>query len=93
MALYQVIAEGFYEGKLFQPNGKRNKLYREKAFKQCPSWLKPIKEMTAAEKKAEAAAAKKAAEQQEKDAAEKKTEVDSVTFIDTPDASSKVETL
>ncbi len=45
MPTYDVIAPGFHEGKLYDPEGKRKTLSVDKPFKKCPSWLKPQKDV------------------------------------------------
>lgn len=92
MPQYRVMKPGFYNGEMYDPQGKRKVLNVEKAFKKCPSWLQPIKEESAAQrKKREAEEAKKAKENADK-AAEDKKDIDSVTFTQPPSAA-QVETL
>ena len=92
MPRYQVVKPGFYDGKLYDPEGKRKTLTTDKAFKKCPSWLKPIQGETAAQKKKrEADEAKQAKADAEKQAEDKK-DLDAVTFTEPP-KSAQVETL
>ena len=50
MPSYKVIEKGFYGGRIYDPNGKRNVLHTDKPFpkknnkEQIPSWLKLIKQ-------------------------------------------------
>lgn len=80
MPRYTVIADGFFEGKLYSPTGKRKELHTDEELKPHPEWLKPLKEETAAQKgartKAENAAQKAAEEKAKAD----KAEIDAVTF-------------
>ena len=61
MPSYRVKEKGFFDGKMFDPEGKRPILTVDKPFtkKNMPSWVEPIKE-TAAQSKARQAAEKKA---------------------------------
>lgn len=95
MATYKVIAKGFYNGALYTPDGKRNTLTVDKAFtkKNMPSWVQPIKEPTAAEKKAAEKAAKEAAEAQAAADAENQKDIDEVTFLDKSDDNAPAETV
>lgn len=43
MPSYKVKEKGFFDGKSYDPQGKRKTLFVEKAFKKCPSWLELIK--------------------------------------------------
>lgn len=92
MPRYQVIKPGFYDGKLYDPEGKRKTLTVDKAFKKCPSWLKPIKGETAAEKKKREADEAKQAKADAEKADEDQKDIDSVTFTEPP-ATAQVETL
>jgi len=79
MPSYKVIAPGFYDSKLYDPEGKRKVLTVDKPFnkKNKPSWVGDMpKESAAVKKKREAqeasqqAAAADKAEQDGKDIAE-----------------------
>lgn len=54
MPSYKVIAKGF-DGRVYDPNGKRNVLHRDEPFpkkngkEQVPSWLEPMEPAKAAE--------------------------------------------
>lgn len=115
----KVGQKGFYDGKLYDSQGKRPILVTDKPLKPVPKWVEPLKvksvtaeEQAAAQKAAEEAkAAAEAAKKAEKEAAEAKaaadskaaakpaktgkvdakTEVDAVTFTESPKAT--VETL
>lgn len=49
MPSYKVLSKGFANGRIYDPNGKRKILHREKPFpskdkkEQLPSWLEAIK--------------------------------------------------
>jgi len=79
MPNYKVTKKGFYEGKTYHTGEiiRRSKAFTKNAM---PSWVKPIKDETASEKKKRIAAEKKAAVAAEKKAAEDKKAVDEVTF-------------
>lgn len=92
MPRYQVLQPGFYNSELYDPEGKRKTLTTDKAFKKCPSWLRPIKEESAAQrKKREADEAKQSKANADK-AVEDKKDIDAVTFVQPPSAA-QVETL
>ncbi len=94
MPTYRVIKTGFYDGRLYDPEGKRQTLDRDKPFtkSEMPSWVEPTKEMSPQQK---AAATKKAnADKAEADkkAVEDQIDINDVTFTE-PAKSSTVETL
>lgn len=89
MPTYQVISVGFHGGALYDPEGKRRTLTVDKPFKDCPSWLKPIKAESAAQKKKRDAEAKAAAEKVAQDDAD----IKGASFLGDPDAAAGVETL
>lgn len=84
MPSYKVIAKGFYENNIYDPNGKRKELHVDKALKPCPEWLTPIKKESTAKKRqreaAEAAVKKQEAEKQKQD----QIDVNAVTFTEVP---------
>lgn len=83
MPSYKVLKQGFFNGRLYDPEGKRPVLHTDKPFpkkgnkEQVPTWLEPMKTETAAQKKKREAAEKKAA-----DAAAQKTEDDQKEIAD-----------
>ncbi len=95
MPKYEVIEKGFYQGKLYDPNGKRRNLFTEKAFKKAPSWLKAVKAESAAEKKKREAAEKDALAADQKKADEDKKAIEDMNFMGEGEKSqsSVVETL
>ena len=105
MPSYKVLKRGFFNGRLYDPEGKRTVLTTDKPFskKNMPSWLAPMpKESESARKKREAQEAKQAAadaekaEQDKEDIANASTEGDGAetSFIGkVDDAGSNVETL
>jgi hypothetical protein len=46
MPQYQVTSKGFFDGRLYDPNGKRTVLKVDKPFadKDIPSWVEPLQE-------------------------------------------------
>lgn len=91
MPNYEVLEPGFYNGKLYDPSGKRRIVTTDKPLNPVPKWLKAVKV------KAETAAEK---EQRLKDDAsaaelddENKRAVAAVTFQNPPSLSNSVETL
>ena len=93
MAKYKVIEKGFYEGKLYDPNGKRQFVFTDKPFKKIPSWLEAVKAETAVEKKKRLALEKKNTAADKKKTAEDKKAVEDLTFMGDGEKSSSVETL
>lgn len=81
MPSYKVLERGFYDGKLYDPNGKRKVLTTSAKIKKVPSWLEPIKGETGAEAKARQAEESKKAEEAKKKAEEDLKEIESATFI------------
>lgn len=80
MPAYKVKEKGFYEGRLYDPNGKRPVLTRDKAFNKCPAWLEPIKGESASEAKARQAKQAEASKTEKAKAEADKKAVDQVTF-------------
>ena len=70
MPRYKVIAPGFYEGKMYKPEGKRSVLHTAKPFTKknpMPSWLAEMpKESEAVRKKREAQEASQATDDSDK---------------------------
>lgn len=100
MPTYKVLHKGFFDGKTFDPNGKRRTLVTDKPFpskdrkEQVPSWLKRISGETAAQKKKREAAEKKAAEAAEKKAESDQKDITDASFMgEGEQAGSAVETL
>lgn len=99
MPSYQVLKTGFFNGRLYDPEGKRKILYTEKPFpkkgnkEQIPSWLKLMKSENAAQKKnreaSETAAKKDAAKKAEDD----RQEIADASFMGEGEKSHSVETL
>jgi hypothetical protein len=92
MPRYKVVKQGFLNGNLYDPEGKRRELTTDKPFKECPSWLVPVKEESATQRKKREADEAKADKADKAKAAQDKEAVEAVTFT-TPPASSQVETL
>ena len=49
MPAYRVLERGFFEGKMYDPRGKRDTMHRDEPFAtgEMPSWVKPITEAAA----------------------------------------------
>jgi len=93
MPSYQVTENGFYDGRMYSPTGKRRTLHVDKPFKKCPSWLKPIKAESAAESKKRVAAEKKANASNAKQVADGTAEVKGASFMGDGANGATVETL
>ncbi len=94
MPRYEVIKPGFLNDKPYSPNGKRKVVVTDKAFKKCPSWLRPIKEESATQRKKREESESKISKENAKKAAQDKKDVDSVMFTQAPSRSqASVETL
>jgi len=95
MPRYKVLEPGFHDGRMYKPNhakSGRRVVHTDKPLKPVPTWLKAMKEETAAEKKSRIAKQKKTAKADADKAAEDKSDIDAVTFTDQSPGSS-VETL
>lgn len=82
MPSYRVKEKGFFDGRIYDPNGKRPVLVVDKPFtkKNMPSWVEPIKETTT-QSKARQTAAKKQTEAAKKKAAEDKKDIENASFM------------
>lgn len=95
MPQYKVVAPGFFGGKMYDPNGKRNVLFVDKPFKKgkLPSWLAEMpKESAAVKKKREEQEASQAAAAAEK-AAQDEQDIENASFLGDGELGSNVETL
>lgn len=76
MPQYKVIAPGFYNGKMYNPEGKRNVLYTDKPFSKkepMPTWLATMpQESEGVRLKREAREAQQAENDAEKSAQDEK---------------------
>ena len=92
MPSYKVKEKGFFDGRLYDPEGKRTELHVDEELKPVPKWLGPIQSETPAQAKkrktAEAKANKAAAD---KAAADKK-DITEASFMGDGE-SSNIETL
>lgn len=93
MPKYKVNSRGFYQGRLYDPEGKRSFIFTDKPFNPVPSWVEPIKSETLAEKKKRLAKEKKLSEAEKKKAAEDQKEIENLNFMGDGEKSSAVETL
>lgn len=100
MPSYKVIEQGFFNGELYKPNGKRSVLHTDEEFpkgkdkkEQVPSWLERIKDETAAEKKKRVATEKKDAVAAKKKAADDQKDISDASFMGDGENSASVETL
>jgi len=98
MPSYKVTAPGFFDGKLYSPEGKRPILYTDTPFSKknpMPSWLEEMssKESTAARKKHEAQEKADAAAQEK--AAQDRKDIEDASFLGSGESSpgSTVETI
>jgi len=101
MPSYKVLKQGFFNGRLYDPEGKRPMLHTDKPFpnkpkskvENIPSWLESVKSESAAQKKKRLAAEKKdAAEAAEKAEVDQK-EIDDASFMGEGETVNPVETL
>jgi hypothetical protein len=87
MPRYRVIAKGFMNGRMYDPNGKRKILYTDKSFPRkgskkveaVPSWLERMEEEPIADKATRETAEQEAARIEAEKLAE--DENDKTTFI------------
>jgi len=90
MPQYKVIARGFFNGRLYDPDGKRPILTTDKPFKknEMPSWLQDMpKETAAVRKKREAQEASREAADAEK-AEQDKKDIADASFMGEGESSS-----
>ncbi len=96
MPQYKVIAPGFYEGKMYSPEGKRRVLHTDMPFNKknpIPSWVEEMKSETAAQKKKREAAERKAAGADAEKAEQDEKDIADASFMGDGEAGSSVETL
>lgn len=99
MPTYKAKSKGFYNGKVYDPNGKRPKLRTEKPLKKVPSWLeqvedaKPAKDTKPKSEGSEGLSPQQKAAQTRKANAEKKKAEADVSFTEESSSESSVETL
>lgn len=93
MPRYKVKEKGFYEGKLYDPNGKRPFVHTDKPIKKVPLWLEAVKAETTVERKKRIAAEKKQSVTDKKKAASDRKAIDELNFMGTGEKSNTVETL
>ncbi|MCK4518436.1 hypothetical protein KAT92_06670 [Candidatus Babeliales bacterium] len=96
MPRYKVIAPGFYDGKLYNPEGKRRVLNTDKPFTKknpMPSWLADTpKESEAVRKKREAQETSQAEADSAK-AEQDKEDIADASFLGDGETGSSVETI
>jgi len=96
MRKYEVLRKGFYDGKAYDPDGKRRVLYTEGPFpmknkkEQVPSWLKAAVAETPAQAKARKSAEGRSTAAAKKKADDDQKEIAGASFLGAP---STVETL
>lgn len=93
MPKYRVKEKGFFQGKIYSPDGKRPFINTDKPLKPVPEWVEPVKAETAAEKKKRIATEKKQATADKKKAEQDQQDVDDLTFMGEGQKASTVETL
>jgi len=91
MPTYEVITTGFYNGNMYDPQGKRRVLTTDKPLSPVPSWLKSVKVKTEtpaekAQRLSDELSMKEFDDQNKRDIA-------AVTFQNPPSLSNAVETL
>jgi len=92
MPSYKVKEKGFFDGMLYDPDGKRHILHTDVELESVPKWLEPIKSETpvqAKKRKASDAKANKAASDK---AADDRKDIAEASFMGSGE-SSNVETL
>lgn len=96
MPQYKVIAPGFYDGKMYAPDGKRRVLHTDKPFNKknpMPSWVEVMKpESAAVKKKREAQEESRSVADAEK-AEQDEQDIKDASFMGDGEAGSAVETL
>jgi len=96
MPQYKVIAPGFYDGKMYSPEGKRRVLHTDMPFNKknpMPSWVEAMKEETATQKKKRVAAEKKTVAADAEKAEQDGKDIQGASFMGNGEAGSAVETL
>jgi len=102
MPSYKVKSKGFFDGKMYDPEGKRRVLHTEKPFpskdkkEQVPAWLEAIKGETPAQASARKGAETKAANKAAKEHKEQQKEIADASFLgegESVNTDSNVETL
>lgn len=98
MPSYKVKSKGFFDGRMYDPAGKRRVLHTEKPFpskdkkEQVPAWLEAIQGETAAQAKARKGAETKAANAAKKKAEDDNKDITEASFMASGE-SANVETL
>lgn len=98
MPSYKVLKQGFFAGKLYDPNGKRTMVHTDEPFpmkdkkEQVPSWLEAVEQETAAQKKKRVASEAKAAKAAKEKAKSDVQDIGEASFLGEGE-SSNVETL
>ena len=101
MPSYTVLKQGFFHGRLYDPDGKRPILHTTKKFppkgknkvEDVPSWLEALPEETSAECKKRLAAENKSSKANTKKAASDIADIQDASFMAEGEKSSTVETL
>ena len=99
MPSYEVISKGFINGRLYDPEGKRQVYHADKPFpkegnkEQVPSWLKAMPSETIAQARVRTTAEKKAAIASSKKAEADKKDIADASFLGEGESSKTVETL
>jgi hypothetical protein len=91
MPRYRVKNRGFYEGQIYDPEGKRKFVNTEKPINPCPLWLEPVKSETAAEKKKRETSEKRKQKQDISKSDRDKEDISNLSFMGAGE--SAVETL
>lgn len=83
MPSYTVLQRGFYDNKLYDPEGKRRQLSTDSPIDPLPSWLEPIKE-TAKDAKNRKERDRKATIAAKKSKDKDTEEIQGASFMDEP---------
>lgn len=92
MPSYKVKRMGFFDGRLYDPEGKRPVLHTDQELKPIPNWLEPIESETTAQAKKRKAAESRAAKAAVKKAEADKQDIATASFMGDGE-SSNIETL
>ena len=87
MPRYKVKKPGFFQGRLYGPNGKRSTIVTDKPLDPVPSWVEIIKAGTTTQRKTRATKKKTTTEKSTQE------QVEELSFIGEGEKASKVEVL
>ena len=93
MPQYKVKSVGFFNNRMYDPEGKRQVLYVDDAFKDVPSWLELMKPETEAQKKRRTANEKKKSQETAERMAQDQKDISNAALLGDGEAGSVIETL